>query len=55
MRDSPDLYPLCLAGCWGGAGAGAGVSPDREKEKAGFMFGAVIVILYSAAHLVATL
>ena len=42
-------------GCWGGGGAGAEVSPDREKEKAGFMFGAVIVILCSAAHLVTTL
>ena len=36
-------------------GAGAGVSPDSEKEKPGFMFGAVIVILCSAAHLVTTL
>ena len=43
MRDSPDLYPLCLAARLLG-GAGAGVSPDSEKEKPGFMFGAVIVI-----------
>ena len=54
MRDSPDLYPLCLAARLLG-GAGAGVSPDSEKEKPGFMFGAVIVILCSAAHLVTTL
>ena len=54
MRDSPDLYPLCLAARLLG-GAGAEVSPDSEKEKPGFMFGAVIVILCSAAHLVTTL